>query len=585
MKTIPRGDGPGFRDVDAEQAALRAFKQCLNKNENIMHSYTSFTHGSNFIIISPLADLDLHKFFEGKYYGFETRQQHFTPLHLLREASCLAGALHVLHFQLKSREMAMACAHLDFKPENVLVRWSPNGGSMPAGQWLVHDFGTSKIKGKEHHDDPNTLAATAPGDFIVSFSLTKVKRPPGPFQAPEVQTTQERVVGRETDMWSYGCLLAVVLAFALGGPGFVSVLAHSRYDQNVPDLLRNDYFYTSHNGSFILKPNVVAWLESHRSIDPHKKWIGKTIDLIFGLLKVEQTDRLTALEAQTDLDVICSEHEAFMGQKCSWIKSEAPICIEPPRRTELGNGNGRSFTRAKPSREQTSNTSIPRSSWATNDTSSSSLYPPESPPQPASSRQSLASFNRLSSSRSDSVHTQPSPAQPSQAQSGYFHERRPSINRVTTDGIIPIYTPQPQSSPQPDRFSRSDENSSTGLESSLSADVTVVHVISPSGAFKNAICPDAHRIACLSKSMLCIPNFDIQTQWMPKKSFLSSGRLPKGGLDPQRLPCPERFEWDMISLCGDWAVLRARGEAESKVSYFFYIRFQTSFYNYLIFLS
>src|SRR5271156_1796178 len=109
-----------------------------------MQSYTAFLHGSDFNIISPLADLDLHTYFKGNYDDFSSRSRRFSPAHLLYGAWCLAGALKFLHEGLQPVGIAekIYCAHLDLKPENVLVMWT-RGSDLPAGRWLIHDFGTS----------------------------------------------------------------------------------------------------------------------------------------------------------------------------------------------------------------------------------------------------------------------------------------------------------------------------------------------------------------------------------------------------------------------------------------------------------
>jgi serine/threonine protein kinase len=212
-----------------------------------MLSYISFGHGSDFTIISPLADLDLHTFFEGTYPDFPARSLGFTPAQLLYGASCLAGALSFLHDGLQPVGIAgkIYCAHLDLKPENVLVVWN---NREPAGRWLVHDFGTSKIKEKS---SPQTLA---PGDFLRQFSLTQPQRTPGPFQAPEVERAKEKVVGTESDIWSLG-LLAAVLSFALGGLLHVTQLFNSRVQEGVTE--DNDYFYEKKDNMVVLEAALV----------------------------------------------------------------------------------------------------------------------------------------------------------------------------------------------------------------------------------------------------------------------------------------------------------------------------------------
>jgi serine/threonine protein kinase len=220
-----------------------------------MLSLTTFAHGSNFVIISQLADLDLHTFFEGSYADFKAYRRRFTPISLLRESLCLAAALDFLHDGLRVSEgPKVACAHLDLKPENILVEWSLR----PVGRWKIHDFGTSRIK-EPPPTNPRVSGLKAPGDFLRQFSFTKAGRLPGPFQAPEVQPNKERVVGRESDMWSFGCILAFVLAFTTGGPKHIRELVKA-LTEPIPDTTPTDFFYTPESidkCNFIVKPKVV----------------------------------------------------------------------------------------------------------------------------------------------------------------------------------------------------------------------------------------------------------------------------------------------------------------------------------------
>jgi serine/threonine protein kinase len=311
----------------ADHKNLKAFKQCLDRNTNIMLSYTAFAHGSTFIIISPLADLDLHKFFRGSYPDFQARQRRFTPIALLKESLGLAAALNFLHDGLRVREgQKVACGHLDLKPENILVKW----GATVVGRWKIHDFGTSRIK------EPSTInpkvSGLLPGDFIRQFSFTRASRAPGPFQAPEVQFSQERVISRESDMWSFGCILAFTLAFAIGGPKHILQLAKTLDESVSEDTETDDYFYTTdsiNKSKFIIKPKVAEWLKSLKIDNSGKTpWVNNTLNLIFSTLVVDTKARLKASDALNRLDAICSEKTHNFDAVCSWVPTEEDFGME-----------------------------------------------------------------------------------------------------------------------------------------------------------------------------------------------------------------------------------------------------------------
>jgi len=313
----------------AEHKNLKAFKQCLDRNTNIMLSYAAFAHGSNFIIISPLADLDLYKFFTGSYPDFQARRRRFTPIALLKESLGLAAALNFLHDGLRMREgQKVACAHLDLKPENILVKWGA-GGATDVGRWKIHDFGTSRIK--EPSATNPKVSGLLPGYFPRQFSFTRAGRAPGPFQAPEVQSSQERVVGRESDMWSFGCILAFVLAFVIGGPKHTSQLAKT-LDEPVSEDTETDYFYTidsTNKSKFIIKPKVAEWLKSLKMNNGDKTpWVNNTLNLIFSTLVVDAKARPKASDALNRLDAICSEKTDNFDAICSWVPAEEDFGIE-----------------------------------------------------------------------------------------------------------------------------------------------------------------------------------------------------------------------------------------------------------------
>lgn len=95
----------------------------------------------------------------------------------------LVGALHWLH--------ARHTAHLDIKPENLMVHVSANAAKQPAGTLKLIDFGESAVR---------------------SLHQRTTILPPSnlEFAAPEMVLGQP--VSRHTDSWCFGLILYVFLS-------------------------------------------------------------------------------------------------------------------------------------------------------------------------------------------------------------------------------------------------------------------------------------------------------------------------------------------------------------------------------------
>ena len=229
----------GDRIFQTERQNLEHFKDCLSRNDNIMLSFATFVHGSHFNIISQLADLDLHKFLYGNYPEYFQQRSRFTLPALFQEAWCLASALNFLHEELRLRTRPTSCAHMDLKPENILIFFSSNI-SVTVGRWKFGDFGIAIIEpwdAEAHGSRIDKGQQLAPGDVIRERSINP-PREPGPFQAPEMQPNKGLRVSKSSDMWSFGCIIVLILAFAIGGHEEVQQLYKCRKDGYI-----DDYFY------------------------------------------------------------------------------------------------------------------------------------------------------------------------------------------------------------------------------------------------------------------------------------------------------------------------------------------------------
>lgn len=250
-------------------------------------------HETRFDIFYELASFDLRAFLNGPSLGYSEylkiypeRYRNFTSGHLLEQMAHLADALSHLHSGYYHPSMGRVClAHNDFKPDNILVFYTPE---YPAGQWKIADFGLSNIKydKSDRSGGYQSHLTLAPRDLIVQISPTTCKRNPAGYSAPEIERvgiSQED--GRESDVWSFGCVFAMVLAYALGQTPTVRLLLACR-DANS----NNDRFYEKRpdmHGYFRIKLPIVDWLHDLPQAHPRDSgWVQECVDLIFEIFRV-----------------------------------------------------------------------------------------------------------------------------------------------------------------------------------------------------------------------------------------------------------------------------------------------------------
>ncbi|KAL8303152.1 hypothetical protein RB600_006858 [Gaeumannomyces tritici] len=239
------------------------------------------------LIIFPFADLgNLLQFLDsssalGDVNGlfrsrtFDERFPHFppppTPPHdtarfrraselLLPQCIALAEALRFLHSDIYESGQVYLVAHMDIKPDNILIS---SCRDHHVGLWKLADFGISAIHSHslDHSYDWNRTIGTL------------ARRGPSTHQAPEIERSlaskrlpkEDQVrVGRKGDIWSFGAILAEVLAFAEAGTKGVKKFERMRIRKTLigdQDFRNDDFWYTLPSGSACLRPTVGHWLE------------------------------------------------------------------------------------------------------------------------------------------------------------------------------------------------------------------------------------------------------------------------------------------------------------------------------------
>jgi len=188
---------------------------------------------SSYNFIFPLADMDLDQFLQQ-----DAKPNHFCDnTAFLDELYGLASALNDVHefrFQFKELDntgMELLGCHHDLKPSNILIF---------GNRFVLADFGLSR------------LSAVSQG------SKSRFKDVRGDYFAPECmdEVYRQQSIGRSSDIWSFGCIIAEIATFAENGAVGVRNFRERRFTRNTSHH-QNSYF---HSGGK-LKVEVEEWLQ------------------------------------------------------------------------------------------------------------------------------------------------------------------------------------------------------------------------------------------------------------------------------------------------------------------------------------
>lgn len=242
-----------------------------------------------------------------------------SSIHLINEVAGLANALDYLHDGLHLADGEhVICVHHDIKPENILIF---HDHMSPVGRWKITDFGVSRLKKAQSDSDDHVVypyyhIPKAPA------SLTIPKRPMGSFQAPEVERQKEKVVGIQSDIWSLGCVLCLVLAYAIGGTSLVKTFDETRKqrkeEKDESMSYEDDYYYVDKPPT--LKPEVTTWF--HSITQGRKSWVKHCTSIIASMLNIDPRNRPSARLAEKKLYCVGEE---IKEQK----SSEPPLPRKP----------------------------------------------------------------------------------------------------------------------------------------------------------------------------------------------------------------------------------------------------------------
>jgi len=260
-------------DFERECRVL-SFLNCLD-HPNIIELLGSYTYCGVHSLIFPVAEYDLRKLLQNE------KPSNFQFEHDYLFALCgLVFALKKLHyFSYEELEVELIGCHHDLRPHNILIQDS---------KFLLADFGLSNLK------------------EITEGSNTPWKKGDNRYLAPECEDAergfQPGKVGRKSDIWSLGCILAELVTYMMEGREGVSNFEKARKVTLAGTLI----VCTFHAGR---DPNkgLEAWLA--RLKKEASPAVSGLIGLVHEMLHIDPDDRPSA-------------HQVTQRLRCLALKSK-----------------------------------------------------------------------------------------------------------------------------------------------------------------------------------------------------------------------------------------------------------------------
>ena len=242
--------------------------------------------------------MDLHQFLL-----LSKRPAAFIQNHVfLRAIQGLSSGLAYIHnFTYYSPEigdepMVLSGYHHDIKPRNVLVR---------GNDFILADFGLSKLKDLEN--DTKTPWKDTTYEY-------------GPPECRDFESFEPRLVGRSLDIWSLGCIISEIIAYAERGPAYVEMFRQNRTQSSTYGTMR-----CFHNGEKICVA-VSNFLNDMAKEPPFRS----LVELVRRTFSTVPSDRPTADEMK--FLIHCYAVEDLVERTFSMIESTAQNLESSPHR-------------------------------------------------------------------------------------------------------------------------------------------------------------------------------------------------------------------------------------------------------------
>jgi serine/threonine protein kinase len=263
------------------------------------------------------------------------------PGDLIVESRNLADALDYLHSRLYNTSK-ISLAHNDIKPDNILVVYPDSTDEehrYPVGKWKLADFGLSRVKVQRQHDKnsltvDNAMPTPRRTDIEIthriersaSVSKTTPKRDTGKYTAPEIdQKKIEEVDGRSADLWSFGCVLSEIIAYAVTlDPKLVEEFREALYRPVNPEQPKflDQRFYDVRTKEvkccFPVYLDHLAEVASQDTKTEHAQWTNSCIRLVKSIVVKDPAKRLRADQIRDCLRDIDSD---MRKDKKMWLSN------------------------------------------------------------------------------------------------------------------------------------------------------------------------------------------------------------------------------------------------------------------------
>lgn len=182
-----------------QECRTLSFLNCLN-HSNIIELLASYTHNGVHNLLFPLAEYDLNSLLRSSDTSLFASQTE-----ILFALSGLASALDSVHaYSSETLDISLIGCHHDLRPHNILIRDK---------SFLLADFGLATLKN------------------VAEGSRTIRKIADTLYLAPECEDFdrdfQPNIIGRKSDIWSFGCILMEIVTYIMRGSDGVKSLEHS----------------------------------------------------------------------------------------------------------------------------------------------------------------------------------------------------------------------------------------------------------------------------------------------------------------------------------------------------------------------
>ncbi len=174
----------------------------------------------------------------------------------------LASAICTVHnFTIERLDLTFIGCHHDLKPDNILFS---------GDTFVLSDFGLSRFQD------------------AAESSKEQFKIGQGHYLAPECEDAEngfkKGIIGRSSDIWSFGCIIADVLTYLLRGPGSVTTFKMARKVK-----IGALWTYTFYGGQWKENPGVTTWLNELKLLGTKPHRMG--IDLVRRMLELDPEKR------------------------------------------------------------------------------------------------------------------------------------------------------------------------------------------------------------------------------------------------------------------------------------------------------